>query len=369
MGVLRVILALLVVIDHSSGKLSMFHLPGGVFAVKVFFIISGFYMAMILNKKYIGPGSYSLFISNRFLRIFPIYWVVIGLTVGLSFISFFTFNDWMRLTPYVAYNEFMDFRTLAFLGVTNIFLFGQDIVMFLGLNLETGSLFFTNNFVLTNPQLDNFLFIPQAWTIGLELLFYLLAPFVVRKRIRVIMLLIACSIIIRGFIYFNLGLQHDPWTYRFFPTEFALFLLGALSFRLYNYIDNNPGKIIYNKLIMVIYFFILIFYNYLPNFESGIDVKSILFYILTGLSIPSIFLITKTSSIDNRIGDLSYPIYIIHMLVIYISWVLIYEFNLHIQKGIKGLIIVTITLIASYILVKYVSDPIEKLRQRRVKSA
>ena len=55
------------------------------------------------------------------------------------------------------------------------------------------------------------------------------------------------------------------------------------------------------------------------------------------------------------------------MLVIFISWVLIDEFSLYIHKGIKGLIIVIITLLISYILVKYVSDPVEKLRQSRVK--
>ena len=121
MGVLRVMLALFVVIDH-SGAFPGLQLPGAVFAVKIFFVISGFYMTMILNKKYTGSGSYSLFITNRFLRIFPIYWVVVGLTVGISFISFVVFNNWMRLTPYVTYNEFMNIKTLLFLGLTNIFL-------------------------------------------------------------------------------------------------------------------------------------------------------------------------------------------------------------------------------------------------------
>ena len=108
MGIFRVILALFVVFDHSRA-VPFLDLPGGVFAVKVFFIISGFYMTMILTKKYTGKGSYSLFISNRFLRLYPIYWAVVGLTIIFSFLSYFMFNDWMRLTPYVVYNEFMNF--------------------------------------------------------------------------------------------------------------------------------------------------------------------------------------------------------------------------------------------------------------------
>ena len=367
MGVLRVMLALFVVIDH-SGAFPGLHLPGAVFAVKIFFVISGFYMTMILNKKYIGSGSYTLFITNRFLRIFPIYWVVVSLTVGISFISFIVFNNWMRLTPYVAYNEFMNIKTLLFLGLTNIFLFGQDFVFFLGLNLERGAMFFSNNFVLTDPPLHGFLFLPQAWTIGLELLFYLIAPLVVRKKIRVVVLLITVSIIIRALIYFNLGMQHDPWTYRFFPNELALFLFGAISYHIYLYIYKNPIQRIYNKLIFIMYFLILLSYNYLPNVELFFDIKSVLFYIFTGLSIPSIFILTKSSTIDNRIGDLSYPVYIVHMLIIFVSWVLIAEFDLHIHKGIKGVIIMILTLVISYILVKFVSDPVERLRQSRIKS-
>ncbi len=236
MGVLRVMLALFVVIEHSSA-LSVIHLPGGVFAVKVFFIISGFYMTMILNKKYIGKDSYSLFISNRFLRLYPIYWVVVGLTIIAAFLSFLSFNSWMRLMPYVAFNDFMNIKTLAFLGFTNIFLFGQDMVMFLGVNLDSGLMFFTNNFTNTSPELHNFLLIPQAWTIGLELIFYLIAPFLVRKKLPVILLLIAGSFLLRGYIYFILGMHHDPWTYRFFPTELALFLFGTISYHIYNFLS------------------------------------------------------------------------------------------------------------------------------------
>ena len=364
MGLLRVLLALLVVIDHSDAlPESVF--PGGVFAVKVFFIISGFYMTMILSKKYSGKGSYSLFISNRFLRIYPIYWVVIGLTVGISIISYFIFGNWIRLVPYVAYNDIMNLKTIAFLGLTNIFLFGQDVVMFLGLNLDNGSMFFTNNFLLTDPQLHIFLFVPQAWTIGLELLFYLIAPFIVRRNIKTIGLVIAISIIVRGFIYFNLGLQHDPWTYRFFPNELALFLFGAISYNIYDYIYKNPIKMVYNKIIAVIYFLLLIFYNHIPDFEFILDIKSVLFYTITGLSIPSLFLLTRTSKLDNRIGDLSYPIYIVHMLIIYVTSLLIMKLDLQINMG---FVVIVLTMIISYVLVKFVSDPIEKYRQSRVKT-
>ena len=74
-----------------------------------------------------------------------------------------------------------------------------------------------------SPQL--LFLVPQAWTLSIEIMFYILVPFVVRK-IRVIALLFSLSLFIRFLaISFGFGL-HDPWTYRFFPFELALFFLG-----------------------------------------------------------------------------------------------------------------------------------------------
>jgi peptidoglycan/LPS O-acetylase OafA/YrhL len=362
LGIIRLLLALLVVLDHSRAFPSL-ELPGGPFAVKVFFIISGFYMTLILTKKYTGKGSYNLFITNRFLRLYPIYWFVVGLTIFFSIGSYLIYGSWLRLVPYVAYNEYMNFPTIGFLGLTNLILFGQDLVMFLGLNLDTGGMFLTSNFVNTHPQFHEFLLIPQAWTVGMELLFYLVAPFIVTRKLRFVTLLIAISILSRIYIYFVLGMQHDPWTYRFFPNELALFLIGTVSYHIYKYIRKNPINKNINKMIFIVYMFVLIFYNQLPAINSILDIKSVLFYTLTGLSIPSIFLLTKSSNIDNRIGDLSYPIYLVHMLIIYVASLVIKEFGLNIHKGI---VVVVLTIITSYLLVRYISDPIEKYRQSRV---
>ena len=87
-------------------------------------------------------------------------------------------------------------------------------------------------------------------------------------------------------------------------------------------------------MILFIIFYNFNIYNYLPNFNISLDLKSVIFYILTGLSIPSIFILTKSSKIDNRIGDLSYPIYIVHMLIIYIASQINKQFDLNINKGI-----------------------------------
>jgi len=79
MGTLRLLLAFAVVIGHSA-PIPGLPLLGAGLAVKVFFVVSGLYMALILSEKYEAqPHGRWLFYSNRFLRIFPLYWVVLGL--------------------------------------------------------------------------------------------------------------------------------------------------------------------------------------------------------------------------------------------------------------------------------------------------
>ena len=220
MGIIRLILAISVVLSHSTAIFG-FKLVAADLAVRAFYIISGFYMALILNEKYVTqPHAYRLFITNRFLRLFPIYWVILILTFLLGLICTHTNAGRLEAGAVPMFGEFfhaMDLWSFLFLIFTNVCLFFQDAVMFLGLNPATGHLFFTANFRLTSPELYQFLLVPQAWTIGVELLFYLIAPFVVRKKARVVIGLIVISLLLRAALYRS-GLNHDPWTYRFFPT-------------------------------------------------------------------------------------------------------------------------------------------------------
>ena len=48
-------------------------------------------------------------------------------------------------------------------------------------------MFYTNDINKQTPYLVQFAFNSFAWTIGLELLFYLIAPFIVRKGFKLIL--------------------------------------------------------------------------------------------------------------------------------------------------------------------------------------
>ncbi len=365
MGLLRLILAITVVIAHSNTVFGL-RFTGSLVAVEMFFMISGFYMTMILDKKYIGRGSYTLFLSNRFLRLYPTFWAILLLTILASIIKYICFGEWFKLSPYIKYYNVMTIETLFFQIFTNVALIGQDIVMFLGFDQESGGMYFTHDFSTSSPKFYTFLFVPQAWTLGLEVLFYLIAPFIVRKSNLVIVSIIVMSMLIRGTIY-SIGYNNDPWTYRFFPLELALFLLGTISYRLYEVYKIHQIKILGFNLtgfILVSLSSIIIFYQHIGVSGYIQHIFNWLFYGFFCLSIPFVFNFSKSSIIDSRIGELSYPVYISHILVIasispFLSFIGLTEY--------RGELAVIFTILISYILVLLISDPIEKIRQARVK--
>ena len=143
MGILRVILAISVVLTHQAmfipgSNLFGFIFTGPIVSVQVFFMISGFYMTMILDNKYVGKGSYKLFLSNRFLRLYPIYWTIALLTVIGSSLFYVAFGNWSILSSYALYYDAMKLKSLLFLLFTNVAIFGQDLTLFLGMSPASG---------------------------------------------------------------------------------------------------------------------------------------------------------------------------------------------------------------------------------------
>jgi peptidoglycan/LPS O-acetylase OafA/YrhL len=359
MGLIRFLLAISVLIAHSHPIFGL-KLLGGDRAVQAFYIISGFYMAFILNEKYIGKnGSYKLFITNRLLRLYPVYWIVLVLSIMVAAATFFHTNgaDFGKLQPYSAYATSMDPISLAFLVFTNLFMVFQDTIMFLGLDVTTGHLFMTSNFRLTDPPLYSFLLVPQAWTIGLEIVFYLIVPYLARKKWWVIGILMAISILLRILLYQN-GLKNDPWNYRFFPTELAFFLLGVLSYFFYTKIRTKDTKRIYLYTV----FGLIVCLSLLFDLIS-LHGKSYLYLVLFSVCIPFIFKLSKKWTFDRYLGELSYPIYISHLLVQTVLIQLDCE-----DFGIgKGLTLAAATVVFSILLNELVMKRLELVRQARLR--
>ena len=116
MGLLRLYLALCVFHDHVNSNAPRMFLSSSV-AVCIFFIISGFYMSLVINENYKNQNNGIIsFYINRFLRLYPIY-IIILLTFGIVFkkflnIDLYQFNDiwWLikqlLIFPEVVINNF-----------------------------------------------------------------------------------------------------------------------------------------------------------------------------------------------------------------------------------------------------------------------
>lgn len=347
MGLIRLLLAISVITAHASPIFGLNFIRGQM-AVEVFFMISGFYMALILTEKYHQKSDYKLFISNRFLKIYPTYYLVLILSILFSFIEKLGFfNPSYHLNP----------LTFLFLLIPNLSIIGLDSTFFFGLN-QNGSLFFTSNFRQFQPPLYDFDLIVQAWTLSLELSFYFLAPLLNRLKTKYLLLLIFLSFALRLFLY-SRGLNHDPWNYRFFPTELIFFLSGILMYRIYQRIKDKSLKT-FSLYSFFFYFSFLIYYQFLPHERT----KQLILFLFTFIFIPFIFKLFSKNKIDKFIGELSFPVYICHFLIID---TLTHFTNLPHQF--LGLVTAIISIIFSVFILQFIINPINHFRQSRIKKS
>ena len=348
MGFLRTILAITVVFAHSPWH-GAFVFVGGRNAVQLFYIISGFLISYVINTNttYRDPWKFYL---NRALRIYPIYYVVALLSLLAVPIWNHKLIDIYRNVPATAD---------VLLIFSNLFLFGQDWVMFSG--VRNSHLVFTPDFLQSDFLLYKGLLVRQAWTLGIELTFYALAPFILRNN-RIVILLIILSLSIRGFL-FSIGLgMSDPWTYRFFPAELSFFLFGALAhqyllpmwerFILLTGLEWIPRAGTYLLICLCLFYFLI------PAKE--IFKISLLFSVFLTF-LPLTFLYQNTSKSDKAVGELSYPIYIGHLFVIMVVGKLIGHHILP-TPFMVAMGNVFFSIIFAHYLNKYISSRIEYLR-------
>ena len=292
MGTLRFLLAFSVAYGHLAVPLDF---PTSDIAVQSFFVISGFYMALVLNEKY-GPGCYWLFISNRLLRLWPAYVIVLVLSLA-------TADNW---TPIFA----LDWPSVAVFAASQLLIVGQDLYFFLCVSHDT--LAFTVHQTAARAPLYAFVPIPQAWSLALEINFYLLAPFLVRRGPTSIAALIAASLLLRLALQGIFGFGGDPWSHRFFPSEIALFLTGALGYRFSASTTNEQRR---RTLALLLVAAALVSASLAISRWDGIQrLASLSLLAAIIVAVPWLFDLTKTFGIDRYIGELSYPLYICHYL-------------------------------------------------------
>jgi peptidoglycan/LPS O-acetylase OafA/YrhL len=346
MGLLRVLLALSVVLEH-VGVLPLTNgtFVGGVVAVQSFFLISGFYMALVLNEKYNERKSFYI---NRLLRLYPTYWAVLIMAT----LSTFILKHDMVFTHIL--NSDWSIGSKLLMMVSNIFIIGSDWMLFL--YPGDGRLQFTSDFLQAPVKFYDYHAIPQAWTLPLEIMFYAIAPIIIKNK-KVLLTLAILSLICRYFVY-DFFSANDPWSYRFFPSELVFFIIGAFSY--YNYKIISQFKCSYNLGIIALGLMTLYIINFskFPIFFPNTVLFSgqhLQFYMMLSLSIPFIFLASKNNSLDRYVGELSYPIYLSHLLIIgFVSYLPHPTYSVVYN-------VIIYTLMLSFAINHFLQNPIEKV--------
>ena len=161
-------------------------------------------------------------------------------------------------------------------------------------------------------------------------------------------------------------LYHDPWNHRFLPVVIFYFLLGYLSYKLYRFIKalnlSSRLKIVKKRtslILLILNILIIIFYYKLPVLVPN-EFKYYIYLTFFTISLPFIFDLTKRNNWDRFIGEMSYPIYLSHLLVVFIVSML----NKNLADS--SFHIVPLTIVLSVFLNEFFLKPIEKIRQTRI---
>jgi peptidoglycan/LPS O-acetylase OafA/YrhL len=358
MGTLRFLLALSVVIFHTT---SFFGFPvlNGFEAVSVFFILSGFYMSLILNEKYIKKsGSYFLFISNRILRIYPLYLIALFAILAFSLIKFLAGVP----GPENFYHRFFLFFSHS-PGNTIPFNILPDFINYVVRNI---TLVFTTDYFFLTSKNPLTLILPQAWSLQREMFFYLFAPFLARRSLKVLLIIFVLYITI--FFYWidpsNI-LPKNLLLYACLESMF-FFFLGMFSYKAYVFLKKRSIPQLILKLSFLGMIIYTVFYVFIPqvfrlSINLPVDINYCLFIAIIS---PFLFMFGQKNSIDKFLGEISYPIFITHVFFIKVFY------NIPgIPQGnsIFTLFVIVFTFLTSWIFVKYVDRRINSFRQKRVK--
>lgn len=285
MGILRLMLAICVLAEHARGTIFGIRPLPGYLAVQAFYVLSGFYMALVLSEKYVGANSLGRFYRARATRIFPMYWIVLLATLVMNVVAGWPGDPDSQ--PHSIWST-----------LPNVTLFGLDWGRIAGLHAV----------------------VPQAWTLGVELTFYVVAPLLIRANTWFLLAIIGASCVGRAAGY-SVGLTTSAWTNGFFPFELALFLAGMVSYRAYRAISQDVNAALLSivgwmslSALTIVAIFVLPMNPPVP--DGWGPARNWGYLVAVVVALPFIFSASRYSRTDDLIGQFSYPIYITHFVVL-----------------------------------------------------
>ncbi|MGN8346969.1 acyltransferase family protein [Pseudomonas sp. SMV71] len=271
MGVYRLLLALLVAISHMGVTFMGFN--PGVVAVVSFLIISGFVMTSLIERNYGTAGHIGVFYLDRLLRLYPqflLYFILSCLVIHF-------------LLPGTPQAEALTLENI----VTSLPILPLGFYMY----------------GITVPEI-----LPPGWSLGLEMCFYLLIPFLILYRARGIAFALSVAI----FLVAALGyINTDIYGYRLLPGVLFIFLCGSYLYR-----ARAKGLwIVSITTLVAALMFVAIVTGVIPRrpFNAEVTLGIV-------LGQPAVWLLSRLRHRrwDEFLGNISYGVFLNHFVVMYV---------------------------------------------------
>ena len=332
-GVFRFILAINVVIFHILGVASI-----GPYAVYSFFVLSGFLMTMIMHASY----GYSLnglkrYILNRFLRLYPVYWVLLLISV---------------LVIYLIGPE-----------ASQIFHPKMVIPDTIGRVIANITMIYPRFEPVTYPVRLS----PATWALTIEIIFYVLIGLGLSKS-----RLISTIWLIISFCWVAVTIFKSGYLFLGYGNVIQASLPFAMGAWIYHYCEAVNKFIQFLRVRVVVFLycanilFVLLCQIFIPDKAWFISMLGTWVNLLfSALMIVTLFKyggLYFNKRIDSFLGDLSYPIYLFHWSgVAFMSWLITDDMSKGPLVFFAGL---TFTILVSILVNKYVNKNTERLRNR-----
>lgn len=310
--------------------------------VILFFLLSGFSIAHSLRNN---TNNYS-FYKRRLVRLYPPY------LMGILWSFVVIFFIW-AFVPFVYYNE-----AEGFISIKEVF--------------EKISYFPT--------LLSNLLYMPkdnhlthQYWSLPFEVVFYLLAPFIIRKlRIAGTILLF---LYIAGWLVYGKSYHNPDYTNTVFQfsIEYGIyFIVGILFYRFKDKLIDSfrPGKVGAIISILVLFELMVLVKGYTFGGEQN-KITGIMTICLTYLLLFSALKYQFRIKWLEKIGDYSYTLYVTHWATIFMVKIIAVKLGYnyyYIHNLYFWYLGIPICLATAYVLYRLVEKPsnqlVEKLRKQ-----